>query len=85
MLVKLSDEHSELTRRVARRLMDSRRKKSGDHSLLDMLRQRVYAIALGYEDLNDHDCLRKDVALQTAVGRDTALASKSTLCSFENQ
>ena len=49
-----------------------------------MLRQRVYALALGYEDLNDHVTLRKDTALQTAVGRDTDLASNATLCRFEN-
>lgn len=51
---------------------------------MDLLRQRVYAIALGYEDLNDHDTLRKDTALQTAVGRDSNLGSGSTLCRFEN-
>ena len=50
-----------------------------------MLRQRVYALAQGYEDLNDHITMRKDTALQTAVGRDTDLASDSTLCRFENQ
>ena len=44
-----------------------------------------YAIALGYEDLNDHDVLRQDVALQTAVERDQWLASASTLCRFENR
>jgi hypothetical protein len=49
-----------------------------------MLRQRVYALALGYEDLNDHDALRHDPALQTAVGRDVDMASASTLCRFEN-
>jgi Transposase DDE domain group 1 len=52
--------------------------------LRDLLRQRVYAIALGYEDLNDHDSLRKDLAIQTGVGRDVELAGKSTLCRFEN-
>ena len=45
----------------------------------------MYAIALGYEDLNDHDTLRRDVALQTAVERDRTLASIATLCRFENR
>lgn len=49
-----------------------------------MLRQRVYSLALGYEDLNDHDALRKDTAIQTAVGKDEDLASSPTLCQFEN-
>ena len=49
-----------------------------------MLRQRVYSLALGYEDLNDHETLRKDIAIQTAVGKDEDLASSPTLCRFEN-
>ena len=48
------------------------------------MRQRVFGIALGYEDLNDHDALRHDLAVQTAVDRDTPLASAPTLCRFEN-
>jgi hypothetical protein len=42
-------------------------------------------LALGYEDLNDHDRLRIDPALQTAVERDTVLAGASTLCRWENR
>ncbi len=70
--------------RVARCFADSRRKASCAHSVENMLRQRVYALALGYEDLNDHDELRHDPALQTAAGRDVEMASASTLCRFEN-
>ena len=44
-------------------------------SAIALLRQRVYALALGYEDVNDHAALRHDLALQTAAGRDRALAS----------
>ena len=50
-----------------------------------MVRQRVDALALGYEDLNDHDALRHDEVVQTACERDAALASALTLCRFENQ
>jgi hypothetical protein len=49
------------------------------HKLLPLLRQRVYAVALGHEDVNDHGALRDDLALQTAVGRDERLASPSTV------
>ena len=49
-----------------------------------MLRQRVFGLALGYEDVNDHRNLRHDLALQTAAERDRALASPSTLSRFEN-
>ena len=50
-----------------------------------MLRQRVYGLALGYEDLNDQNELRHDGAIQTAVEFEQKLASSSTLCRFENQ
>ncbi len=40
---------------------------------------------LGYEDLNDHERLRTDLLLQTAVEQDRVLASASTLCRFENR
>ena len=36
----------------------------------DMLAQRVYGLCCGHEDLNDHDRLREDVLVQTALGRD---------------
>jgi Transposase DDE domain group 1 len=48
-----------------------------------MLRQRVYGLVQGWEDLNDHAQLRADVAYQTAVGRDDELASAPTLCRLE--
>src|SRR5260370_14324299 len=50
-----------------------------------MLRQRIYGLALGYEDLNDHDSLRKDLLWQTASERSEELASCSTLCRLENR
>jgi len=84
MLLRAADESINLLSRVARCFADSRRKASCAHTVENMLRQRVYALALGYEDLNDHDALRHDPALQTAVGRDVDMASASTLCRFEN-
>ncbi len=77
MLLRAADSLLGLTQKVARSLADSRRKASCAHSIEAMLRQRVYAPALGYEDLNDHDSLRHDPALQTAVGRDVKMASAS--------
>src|SRR3954453_12330329 len=59
------------------------------HDQKAMLAQRITAIALGYEDLNDHHALRDDPALQLVAGRDPApevpLASPSTLCRLENR
>jgi hypothetical protein len=84
MLLRAADEAIGLLSRVGSCFTDVRRKASCEHSVENLLRQRVYALALGYEDLNDHDKLRQDPALQTAVGRDVDMASSSTLCRFEN-
>jgi hypothetical protein len=52
-----------------------------------MTRQRVLGVASGYEDLNDHEALRFDQELQTAMSEDDtlALAGKSTLCRMEQR
>jgi hypothetical protein len=59
------------------------------HDQHSMLAQRITAIVLGYEDLNDHQELRTDPALQVAAGKipdpDVALASSPTLCRLENR
>ena len=70
---------------VARVLADPRDPQRVQHSLADMLRQRVFGLVQGYEDLNDHATLRTDVLMQTACERDTALASAPTLCRLENR
>jgi hypothetical protein len=85
LLLKQADSKRGLTRAAARLVPDARRKSSVKHTLEQMFRQRVYAIGYGEEDLNDHDELRHDIALQTAVGCDQPLASPSTLCRFENR
>jgi hypothetical protein len=58
------------------------------HDQKTMLAQRIIAIALGYENLNDHQTLRADPALQLAAGMDpdqaSPLASPPTLCRLEN-
>ncbi len=74
-----------LTKSVAGRLGDPRREAGRSHSMVEMLRQRVYALALGEEDLNGHSELRHDLALRAAVGRDAELASPSTLCRMERR
>lgn len=84
ILLAEADKKIDLLSKLALRIPDNRRPASCDHSILGMLRQRVYGVALGYEDLNDHDYLRKDKAFQTAVGQDEPLASSATLCRFEN-
>ena len=85
LLLRQADRRLGLTAAVARRLGDPRQRGKLRHGVADLLRQRVFGIALGYEDLNDHAALRHDLALQTAAGRDRALASAATLCRFENR
>ena len=56
------------------------------HQLAEMLAQRVYGLALGYEDLNDHEQLRSDPLLALLGGKrdlDEPLAGKSTLNRLE--
>jgi hypothetical protein len=59
------------------------------HDQKAMLAQRVIAIALGYEDVNDHQTLRDDPALQLAAGQapeeGVTLASPPTICRLENR
>ncbi len=85
LLLRQADRLLGLSAAIALALKDPRRQASCDHKLLGLVRQRLYALALGYEDLNDHEGLRRDVAMQTAVERDQVLASAPTLCRFENQ
>ena len=84
LLLREADRLSSVTASVARRLSDGRQRGKVVHDIAELLRQRVYAIALGWEDVNDHAALRHDRALQTAAERDRTLASPSTLSRFEN-
>lgn len=85
LLVRQVDRVLGLTQAIDRVLFDPRDPQRIEHSQLSLLRQRIYGLCQGYEDLNDHTGLRLDPALQTAVERDEPLASSSTLCRFENR
>jgi len=84
-LLRQTDRRIGLTRALAQVLPDPRDPNRIAHPLLALVRQRVYGLAQGYEDLNDHDTLRHDLAWQTAVERDRPLASSPTLCRLENR
>ena len=85
LLLRQVDRKLGLTEAAARAVPDERDPAKVVHSQVSMVRQRVYAIALGHEDLNDHAGLRLDPALQTAVERDRELASAPTLCRLEQR
>jgi hypothetical protein len=85
LLLRQVDRLLGLSEAVSKALSDPRRQASCSHDGLSLLKQRVYGLALGYEDLNDHQSLRGDVAIQTGVDRSEVLAGASTLCRFENR
>jgi len=85
LLLREVDNKLGLLNAVDKEINDPRNKSHITHSQLSMLKQRVYGIALGYEDLNDHEQLRLDPAIQTAVNKSEPLASQATLCRLENR
>ena len=85
LLLKRVDERIGLSRAAAAVLSDPRDPARITHSLRDLLAQRIYAVCCGYEDLNDHDALRDDLLMQTAVGRIDPLASSPTLSRLETR
>ena len=85
LLLRQVDRRLGLLEAVHRVLHDPRDSGKVVHSQLSLLRQRVYGLCLGYEDLNDHQELRRDPAIQTAVERDAMLASQATLCRLEHR
>ena len=63
------------------------RRCAPDHSILEMVRSRVFGILAGYEDQNDHDVLRSDAVFKLLANRlpdDDDLASQPTISRFEN-
>jgi hypothetical protein len=84
LLLSEVDRRIGLTQAAAPQIADPRNPLLITHAVRDMLRQRVYGLALGWEDLNDHAALRQDIAMQTAVGVDREVASAPTLCRLEN-
>ena len=85
LLLRQVDQHLGLSRMAAAAIPDPRDPERIRHGLRDLLAQRVYALCCGYEDLNDHKALRDDVLMQTAVGREEALASAPTFSRLENR
>jgi hypothetical protein len=86
VLLRQADRKIGLLRRVARCFTDYRQPERIEHRLEEMLAQRIYGLALGYEDLNDHEQLRQDPLLGVLAGKcdlSEPLAGKSTLNRLE--
>ena len=85
VLLGAADRTIKLTERLAQCFTDHRLADGITHTVADLLRQRIFALALGYEDLIDHDHLRFDPALTAVLGKPGGrLAGKSTLNRLEH-
>jgi hypothetical protein len=97
LLLREVDNHFRFLEQFARCFTDHRDPDRTEHTLLELVKQRVFGLCLGYEDLNDHDRLRLDPLLAVLVGktdplghdrldpndRGKPLAGKSTLNRLE--
>lgn len=95
LLLRQIDRGLGISRALAQCFDDTRNQVFVDHSVEELLAQRLEGLALGYEDLNDHDTLRLDPLLAVAAGKDDplgkdrihdqscALAASSTLNRLE--
>ncbi len=97
LLLREAERATGIIRQFAACFTDHRHPDLIEHSVYELIAQRVYALCLGYEDLNDHDTLRHDPLLAVLVGKDDplgedrvrqrdrgkALAGKSTLNRLE--
>lgn len=87
LLLAAVDRRFQVTSRIAGCIPDPRQQAKVRHSMVDLVRQRVFQIAAGYEDCNDADDLRADPALKLSCGRLPSghdLASQPTLSRLEN-
>jgi hypothetical protein len=85
LLVREIDDRFKIIEPIKDCLEDLRSPTHTKHSLVQMVRQRVYQIAAGYEDCNDADFLRIDPALRLALGKEQqAGAGQSRLSRLEN-
>ena len=97
LLLREVEAKTGILRRFAACFTDHRDPELIEHTVGELVAQRVFALALGYEDLNDHDALRHDPLLAVLVGksdpagqdrrcprdRGKSLAGKSTLNRLE--
>jgi hypothetical protein len=90
LLLAQLDRKLKLTEQLCDQLTDRRQAGKVEHDLLELLRTRVFSLALGYADTNDAARLQSDPVLKLACSElsptdpDAKLAGQSSLCRFEN-
>jgi hypothetical protein len=86
LLLRQTERKINLLGRLADCFVDGRNQKRVEHTVAEMLSQRIYGLGLGYEDLNDHEQLRSDPLMAVLSGKrelEQPLAGKSTLNRLE--
>jgi hypothetical protein len=78
MLLRETEQITGIIRQFAECFVDHRNPEKTEHSVYELLSQRIYGLALGYEDLNDHDQLRHDPLLAVMVGKQDPLGEQRT-------
>ena len=84
LILREVDKSLKLTEKISKSISDKRNPSYTKHDCKTLLRQRIYAIANGDEDVNDQDSLRKDLCFQTCLDQDSVLGSSATISRFEN-
>src|SRR5260370_6091457 len=83
LLLRETDRRLNLLPRLAECFLDGRSALLVEHTVEQLVSQRVYGLALGYEDLNDHEQLRQDPLLRVLAGKgdveDRPVAGQSTV------
>jgi len=69
LLLRQVDNSIGLTSKIACCFSDARSQSYVEHSLPELIAQRIFALALGYEDINDHQDLRRDPVFAAAAGK----------------
>lgn len=89
LLLREADRQLGLTAALSAGITDPRAPAKITHELRTLLAQRIFSIALGYEDLNDHQTLRHDPLLAVLTDQspdpESPLGSPATLCRLENR
>ena len=85
LLLSKMEDRLGLLKKVSSFIPDDRLSSRIKHTMRDMVSQRVFGIACGYEDINDHADLRHDALLQRVLGSNDLLSSSSTLCRMEQK
>ena len=79
LLLRQVDAGLGISRKLASCFTDLRKDNRVEHSVEELLRQRLFALAMGYEDLNDHEYLRRDPLMAAVVGKQDPLGKERRL------